>query len=187
MIPLKSFLAIAILNILATSCNKNDETPTAPIGQSTAFNKDAYSEYFVCKVGDFQYNTGNSAGNSTSISSLKIGSTLYLNTSDGNFISGNLAPMEINMQLKNFTPNVLKSYEVSGTYPTEILKFKHVDGDNYDTNNGANTTPQSNVILITKIENNYYFGTFAFKTYKQSNRGIELLVGEGNFKFKYIP
>jgi hypothetical protein len=189
MITLKSLLTIAMFNFLAISCSKNDETATTTPtnNEPKAFNKDDYSEYFVCKVGDFQYNTGNSAGNTTSISTLKIGSTLYLNNSDGNFISGNLASMEINMQLKNFTPNVLKSYEVSGTFPTEILKYKHVDGDNYDTNNGANTTPQANVILITKIENNFYFGTFAFKTFKQSNRGIELLVSEGNFKFKYIP
>ena len=189
MITLKTFLAIAMFNFLAISCSKNDETATkTPTNnEPKAFNAADYSEYFVCKVGDFQYNTGNSAGNTTSISTLKVGSTLYLNNSDGNFISGNLAPMEINMQLKNFTPNVLKSYEVSGTYPTEILKYKHVSGENYDTNNGLNTTPQANVILITKIENNFYFGTFGFKTYKTANRSTELQIIEGNFKFKYIP
>ena len=185
---LKNTFAILIL-IFAISCNKNNETTTEiPADtQPKAFNKDDYSEYFVCKAGDFQYNTGNSAGNTSSISILKFSSTLYLNTSDGNFIPGNLASMEINMQLKNFEPNVLKSYEVSGTFPTEILKYKHVGGDNYDTNNGVNTTPQANVITINKIENNYYFGTFAFKTYKSTNRGTELQVNQGNFKFKHIP
>jgi hypothetical protein len=184
MITLKTILSIAVLTILATSCTKKDEPVTAPTELPTAFNKDDYSEHFVCKVGDYQYNTGNSAGNTTSISTFKIGSTLYLNASDGNFISGNLASMEINMQLNNFSSTVLKSYEVSGTYPTEILKYKHVGGDNYDTNNGVNTTPQANAVTITKFENGYCFGTFSFKTYKTSNRATELPVTQGSFKFK---
>lgn len=98
---LKNTLAILIL-IFAISCNKNNETTTEiPADtQPKAFNKDDYSEYFVCKVGDFQYNKGNSAGNTSSISILKFSSTLYLNTSDSNFIPGNLASMEINMQVK---------------------------------------------------------------------------------------
>jgi hypothetical protein len=189
MISIKTFLSIALFNFLAISCSKNDETATTnpTNNEPKAFNAADYSEYFVCKVGDYQYNTGNSAGNTTSISTLKIGSTLYLNNSDGNFISGNLASMEINMQFKNFTPNVLKSYEVSGTFPTEILKFKHVGGDNYDTNNGVTITPQANAITITKIENGFYFGTFSFTVYKTSNRATTLQVSEGNFKFKYIP
>ena len=187
MITLKIILSIAILNVIALSCNKNDETTTTPTEQPTTFNPDNYSEYFTCKVGDFQYNTGNNSGNTTSISVFKVGSTLYLNNSDGNFISGNLASMEINMQLKNFSSTILKSYEVSGTYPTEILKFKHVSGDNYDTNNGANITPQANAITITKIENGFYYGTFSFTVYKISNRAITLQVSEGKFKFKYIP
>lgn len=189
MITLKSFLAIAMFNFLAMSCDKNDETATTnpTNNEPKTFNTADYSEYFVCKVGDFQYNTGNSAGNTSSISTLKIGSTLYLNNSDGNFISGNLASMEVNMQLKNFSPTVLKSYEVSGTFPTEILKYKHISGDNYDTNNGVNTTPQANAITITKIENGFYFGTFIFTVYKTSNRTSTLQVSEGKFKFKYVP
>ncbi len=187
MITLKTLFAIAIFNILAISCDKNEEPQATPTEQTIAFNLDNYSEFMTCKVGNFQYNTGNSAGNTTSISTLKIGSTLYLNNSDGNFISGNLASMEINMQLKNFSPTVLKSYEVSGTFPTQIAKFKHVDGDDYDTNNGVNTTPQANAITITKIENGFYFGTFSFTVYKVSNRAITMQVAEGKFKFKYIP
>ena len=180
------FYTIGVLSFV--SCNKgSDNAANAEDTKPKAFNKDDYSEYFVCKVGDFQYNTGNSAGNTTSISTLKIGSTLYLNNSDGNFISGNLASMEINMQLKNFSPTVLKSYEVSGTFPTEILKYKHLDGDNYDTNNGINTTPQANAITITKFENGFCFGTFEFTVYKVSNRATIMQVAEGKFKFKYIP
>ena len=180
------FCTIGVLSFV--SCNKStDDVANADDTKPKAFNTADYSEYFVCKVGDFQYNTGNSVGNTTSVVTLKIGSTLYLNNSNGNFIPGNMASMEINMQLKNFSPTMPKSYDVSGTFPTEILKYKSVGGDNYDTNNGVDLTPQANVITISKIENNFYFGTFAFKTYKTSNRGIVLQVSEGNFKFKYVP
>jgi hypothetical protein len=183
MIPLKTFLSIAIFNFLTLSCNKNDDTVT-PIEQPTVFNSDNYTEYVSCKVGDFQYNTGNNAGNTTSISAFKVGSTLYLSASDGNFISGTTLPMEINFQLKNFDAINPKSYEVSGTFPTEILKNKHLDGDNYDTNNGVNTAPQANSITITKIENGFYSGTFTFISYKISNRATTLQVSQGKFKFK---
>ena len=180
---LKTIFAIATLSLFTISCNKDDE----PIlEQSTVFNSNDYSEYLTCKAGDFSYNTGNNAGNTTSIQAFKIGSTLYLNTSDGNFVSGSTPSMEINMQLKNFDAVNLRSYEVSGTYPTEILKYKHVSGDNYDTNNGVNTTPQINAINITKIENGYYTGTFSFTTYKVSNRSTTLQVSQGSFKFKFV-
>lgn len=182
-----NFISVILLSMSILSCSKSEEKTEEEEVKPVTFNKDNYSEYFVCKAGDFQYNTGNSAGNTTSISTLKIGSTLYLNTSNGNFISGNLASMEVNMQFKNFSPTDLKSYEVSGTYPTEILKFKSVGGDNYDTNNGVNSTPQANAVTITKIEKNFYYGTFAFKTYKTTDRDVEIKVTEGNFKFKYIP
>ena len=180
---IKWTLTLLSFAIISISCSNNDEETPG----STVFNPNDFSEYLMCKVGDYNFNTGNSAGNTTSISAFKVGPTLYLNSSDGNFISGSTLPMEINMQLKNFDAVNLKSYEVSGTYPSEILKYKHVGGDNYDTNNGVNTTPQANVITINKIENNYYFGTFAFKTYKTTNRGTELQVNQGNFKFKHIP
>lgn len=180
---LKTFFAMATLGLLTISCNKDDE-PT--VEQSTVFNSNDYSEYLTCKAGDFTFNTGNNAGNTTSIQTFKIGSTLYLNTSDGNFVSSTTPPMEINMQLKNFDAVNLKSYEVSGTYPTEILKYKHVNGDNYDTNNGVNTTPQINAVNITKIENGYYTGTFSFTTYKVSNRATTVQVSQGSFRFKFI-
>jgi hypothetical protein len=180
---LKTIFAIATLSLFTISCNKEDE----PIlEQSTVFNSNDYSEYLTCKAGDFSYNTGNNAGNTTSIQAFKIGSTLYLNTSDGNFVSGSTPSMEINMQLKNFDAVNLRSYEVSGTYPTEILKYKHVSGDNYDTNNGVNTTPQINAVNITKIENGYYTGTFSFTTYKVSNRSTTLQVSQGSFNFKLV-
>lgn len=182
---LKTVFAIVVLSLISVSCNKDDEIIPTPIPLlPTAFNPNNYSEYITCKVGDFSYNTGNSAGNTTSIDAFKIGSTLYLTTSDGNFVSGSTPSMEMNFQLKNFDAVNLKSYEVSGTYPSEILKFKHVDGDNYDTNNGVNTTSQLNAISITKIENGFYTGTFTFTIYKVSNRGTTLQVSQGNFKFK---
>jgi hypothetical protein len=180
---LQSTLSILLLLIVA-SCNK--ENKTIPTEEPTTFNPDNYSEYMTCKVGDFSFNTGNSAGNTSSIATFKVGKTLYITNSDGNFISGNLASMEINMQLKDFDPVNPKLYEVSGTYPTEILKYKHIDGDNYDANNGTNITPQPNAIKITKIENGYYTGTFAFTTYKVANRATTLAVSQGSFKFKYI-
>lgn len=178
------FLSLSVFMFI-TSCSKDDNTASAP-ASSSAFNPSNYSEFLTCKVGDFAYNTGNSSGNTTSIQTFKIGSTLYLNTSDGNFVSGSTPSMEINMQLKNFDALNLKSYEVSGTYPTEILKYKHVSGDNYDTNNGVNTTPQINSVSITKIENGYYTGTFTFTTYKVSNRATTLQVSQGSFKFKFV-
>ncbi len=182
---LKLTLVITLLSLFAISCNKEDEPTATSEPTPTTFNPADYTEYVTCKVGDFQFNTGNNAGNTTSIVAFKVGSTLYLDSSDGNFVSGSTVPMEINFQLKNFDAVNLKSYEVSGTYPTEILKYKHVDGDSYDTNNGANTTPQLNAITITKIENGFYFGTFNFTTYKIVNRAITLQVTQGNFKFKF--
>jgi hypothetical protein len=180
---LKTIFAMATLSLFTISCNK-DDAPTAE--QPTVFNANDYSEFLTCKAGDFTFNTGNNAGNTSSIQAFKIGSTLYLNTSDGNFVSGSTPSMEINMQLKNFDVVNLKSYEVSGTYPTEILKYKHISGDNYDTNNGVNTTPQINAVNITKIENGYYTGTFSFTTYKVSNRATTVQVSQGSFKFKFI-
>lgn len=180
---IKTTLIVLFISILTISCSKDDETSATPT-TPTAFNPNDYSEYVTCKVGDFSYNTGNNSGNATSIVAFKAGSTLYLDSSDGNFVSGSTTPMEINFQLKNFDLITPKSYEVSGTFPTEVLKFKHVDGDNYDTNNGVNTTPQLNAITITKIEGGFYYGTFNFTTYKIVNRATTLQVTQGHFKFK---
>jgi hypothetical protein len=181
---IKTTLIVLFISILTISCSKDDDETTATPTTPTAFNPNDYSEYVTCKVGDFSYNTGNNSGNTTSIVAFKAGSTLYLDSSDGNFVSSSTAPMEINFQLKNFDLITPKSYEVSGTFPTEILKHKHVDGDNYDTNNGINTTPQNNAITITKIEGGFYFGTFNFTTYKIVNRATTLQVTQGHFKFK---
>jgi hypothetical protein len=181
---IKTTLTILFIAFLTISCDKGDDSPGLVPIQPTVFNPNDYSEYVTCNVGDFSYNTGNSAGNTTSVYAFKVGSTLYLTSSDGNFVSGSTSPMEINMQLKNFDEVNLASYEVSGTYPTEILKYKHVDGDNYDTNNGVNITSQLNSITITNIENGFYKGTFSFTTYKVSNRSTTLQVNQGNFKFQ---
>lgn len=182
---IKTIVVVLLLAVLGVSCSKDDVAVTNPT-QPVVFNPNNYSEYLMCKVGDFSYNTGNNAGNTTSIQAFKVGATLYLSASDGNFVSGSTPSMEMNMQLKNFDAVNLKSYEVSGTYPTEILKHKHIDGNNYDTNNGVTTTPQVNAINITKIENGYYTGTFSFTTYKVSNRATTLQVSQGSFKFKFI-
>ncbi len=172
-----------LLYLVATiSCTKKEDTAVTP--SATSFNSNDYSEYLTCKAGDYVYNVGNNAGNTTSVYAFKSSGTLYLTSSDGNFISGSTLPMEINMQLKNFDLVNLKSYEVSGTHPAEILKYKHVNGDSYDTNNGINTTPQVNAITITKIENGFYTGTFSFTIYKISNRTSTIQVNQGTFKFK---
>jgi hypothetical protein len=180
---IKTTLLLLFISFISNSCNKDADTDTT-LNTSTVFNPNDYSEYLTCILGDYSYNTGNKTGNTTSIVVFKVGSTLYLDSSDGNFVSGSTPSMEINMQLKNFDAVTPKSYEVSGTYPTEILKYKHIDGDNYDTNNGVNTTPQLNSITITKIENGFYTGTFSLTTYKIVNRATTLQVTQGNFKFK---
>lgn len=180
---LKIVTITLLLSILTICCSKKEDTVTTP-ALSTVFNPNDYSEYLTCKAGDFNYATGNNTGNTTSVHAFKIGATLYLTTSDGNFVSGSTQSMEVNMQLKNFDAIALKSYEVSGTYPTEILKYKHTSGDNYDTNNGVNTTPQLNAITITKIENGFYTGTFSFTIYKITNRALTFQVNQGTFKFK---
>lgn len=174
-----AFLFLIVLSV-TISCDKDEAATPA----KSVFNPADYTEYLTCKVGDFTYATGNNSNFKTSVYAFKVSTTLYLTTSDGNFISGNIAPMEVNMQIKDFSTTTPKSYDVSGTYPTEILKFKYTDGD-YDTNNGVNTTPQINKIIITKIENGYYSGTFAFTVYKVSNRATTLEVNQGSFKFKY--
>ena len=180
---IKWTLVLLCFAIISISCSKNNEDMAVP-AVPTVFNSNNYTEYLMCKVGDFNFNTGNSAGNTTSIYAFKVGPTLYLTSSDSYFISGTTLPMEIKMQLKNFDAVNLKSYDVSGTYPSEILKYKHVDGDSYDTNNGINTTPQVASIAITKIENGFYTGTFSFTIYKISNRATTLPVSQGTFKFK---
>ena len=178
-------LTFIVLSLNLFSCDKSENTVATPTPtQSAAFNPNDYSEYFTCKAGDYVYNVGNNAGNTTSVKALKIAGTLYLTSSDGNFVAGSTPPMEVNLQLKNFDAASLKSYDVSGTWPSEILKFNHVSGDNYDTNNGVNTTPQTNKIIITKIENGFYTGTFSFTVYKVSNRATTLQVTQGIFKFK---
>jgi hypothetical protein len=178
---IKRTLLLLSFAILGVSCSSNDKDES---GSSTAFNPNDYTEYVTCKVGDFNYNVGNNASISTAVYAFKAGATLHLTSSDGAFIPGSVLPMEINMQLKNFDAVNLKSYEVSATYPSEILKYKHVDGDSYNTSPAMTTTPQNGSITITKIENGLYSGTFSFIAYNTNNSATTLQVSEGKFKFK---
>ena len=91
-----------LLVILTISCDKNSDASSAPAPSSaTTFNTDNYTQYVTCKAGDFVYNVGNNVGNTTSVYAFKSYGTLYLTSSDGNFVSGSTYPMEINLQLKN--------------------------------------------------------------------------------------
>lgn len=178
----KIILLLVATSFIMFSCNKNSDDTAVPVS-TTVFNPNDYAEYLTCKVGDFNYNVGSNTSTST-VYAFKAGTILHLTSNDGAFIPGSTLPMQIKMQLKNFDAVNLKSYDVSSTYPSEILKYKHVDGDSYDTNNGINIGNQANAITITKIENGYYTGTFSFTTYKTSNRAITLPVSQGTFKFK---
>jgi hypothetical protein len=181
---IKRTLLLLSFAILGVSCSSNNEDKDGNTPGSTAFNPNDYTEYLMCKVGDFNFNTGNSAGNTTSIYAFKAGSTLHLTSSDSYFISGTTQPMQIKMQLKDFDAVNLKSYDVSSTYPSEVFSYKHVDGDSYNTSPAMTTTPQNGSITITKIENGLYSGTFSFIAYNIDNSATTLQVSEGKFRFK---
>lgn len=183
---IKILIPIFVSFLMLLSCNKEEEKKVEGNPVKTDFNTNDYSEYLTCVAGDYAFATGNSTNNTTSITAFKIGSTLYLTSSDGNFVSGAISPMEINMQLKNFDPVNPKSYEVSADSYAEILKFKHVDGANYDSNSGIGTV-QTNAIKITTIKNGFYSGSFSFTCFDQSNRKNTLSINKGTFLFYFQP
>lgn len=172
-------LFLTAITLLLSGCKKDEET----VKEETpyTFKKDDYSEYFICTVDGKQFAVGNNSKITTSITAFPVGSTLYLNTSNGAFISGSVAAQEVIIQLKSFSKTTAQDYDLSGTYPAEVLKPNGTD-DHYITNDGT-LSVQSKAVKVTKIEDGYAYGTFSFTAYDETNKSKSIKVTDGEFKF----
>jgi hypothetical protein len=172
-----SMLLLLSISMFCISCSKDSENDTG----TKTFNKNDYTEYFICKADGVQYAVGNNSIITISIFSFMISGTLYINTSDHSISA---ASQEVKLQLKSFNKTIAKNYDVSGTYPCEINKLNGTD-DYYITNDGT-LSVQANAIKVTKIDDGYMYGTFAFTAYDEIDKTKSIKVTDGEFKVK-IP
>lgn len=170
--------AVLFSCVFAISCSKDSEEEKKE--ETKVFNKADYDEYFICTADGKQFAVGNNASISTSITSFVVAGTLYINTSNGAFIPGSVASQEIIIQLKSFNKTKAQDYDLSGTYPAEVLKLNGTD-DHYITNDGTMAV-QSKAVKVTKIEDGYAYGTFSFTAYDETVKSKSIKVTDGEFK-----
>lgn len=165
------------ISMFCSSCSKDSENDTG----TKTFNKNDYTEYFICKADGVQFAVGNNSSITISIVSFIISGTLYINTSDHSISA---ASQEVKLQLKSFNKTIAKNYDVSGTYPAEINKLNGTD--NYYISNDGTLSVQASAIKVTKIEDGFMYGTFAFTAYDETDKTKSIAVTDGEFKIK-IP
>ena len=170
------------ISVFCSSCSKDSENNTT--NPNTTFNKNNFTEYLICKADGVQYAVGNNSEISVALVKFIIAGTLYVNASNGEFVPGNVAPMQIEFQFKSFSKTVAKNYDLSSSYPTLILKLNGTD-DHYTTNNSTSAV-QTNALRVTKIEGGFMYGTFAFTAYDETDKTKSIAVTDGEFKIK-IP
>ncbi|QQR99027.1 MAG: hypothetical protein IPK18_05825 [Sphingobacteriales bacterium] len=177
-----SMLLLLSISMFCISCSKDSENDTT--NPDTTFNKNNYTEYLICKADGVQYAVGNNSKISVALVKFILSGNLYVNASNGEFVPGNVAPMQIELQFKSFSKTVAKNYDIPTNYPTLILKLNGTD-DHYTTDNGKSTV-QTNALRVTKIEDGYMYGTFDFTAYDETDKTKSIKVTDGEFKVK-IP
>lgn len=175
---MKAFLFLTAITLLLSGCKKDEETVKEET--PSVFKKDDYKEYFICTADGKKFAVGNNSEITTSITTFSIGSTLYINTSNSAFISGSVASQEVIIQLKSFSKTTTQDYDLSGTFPAEVLKLNGTD-DHYITNDGT-LAVQSKAVKVTKIEDGFAYGTFSFTAYDETDKSKSIKVTDGEFK-----